>query len=372
MLSFEAFDPAAPKTIQNISVQPKDLPASPWQDECAVVRPLGGGRMFDLRRREFMALLGGAAAAWPLAARAQQPAKPVIGLLGSSTAAAQGHLTAAFVQRLGELGWIEGRNVVIEYRWAEGHTNRLPGLADELVRLKVDVILTHNTPPTLAAKRATSAIPIVFATAGDAVSTGIVASLARPGGNVTGLSSLQPQTAGKRIEVLRELIPGLRRLAILTDVGNPFADRDVGEVRTAARTIAVEVDTFEIRREEDITRAFEAFQGRVQALYLPSVPLLFANSGRINTLALTARLPTMHGVRELVEAGGLISYGPHWPDMWRRAADFVDKILRGAKPAELPVEQPIKFELVINIKTAKAIGLTVPDKLLALADEVIE
>jgi putative tryptophan/tyrosine transport system substrate-binding protein len=325
-----------------------------------------------VKRREFITLVG-AAAAWPLAARAQQAVKQAtIGLLGSGTAAAQRHLTAAFLQRLGELGWIEGRNVVIEYRWAEGRTDRLPGLADELVRLRVDVILTHNTPPTLAAKRATSVIPVVFATAGDAVSTGIVASLARPGGNVTGLSSLQPQTAGKRIEVLRELIPGLRRLAILTDVNNPFADRDVGEVRGAARTIAVEVDTFEIRRDEDIARAFEAFQDRVQALYLPSVPLLFANSSRINTLALAARLPTMHGVRELVEAGGLISYGPHWPDMWRRAADFVDKILRGARPAELPVEQPVKFELVVNMKTAKAIGLTVPDKLLALADEVIE
>jgi putative tryptophan/tyrosine transport system substrate-binding protein len=329
--------------------------------------------MLDLRRRQFIRLLGGAAAAWPLAARAQQAPKQVtIGLLGSGTATVQSHLTAAFVQRLAELGWIEGRNVTIEYRWAEGHTDRLPQLADELVRLRVDVILTHNTPPTLAAKRATSVIPIVFATAGDAVSTGIVASLARPGGNVTGLSSLQPQTAGKRIEVLRELIPGLRRLAILTDVGNPFAERDVDEVRSAARTIAIEVETFEIRRDEDIAHAFEAFQGRVQALYVPSVPLLFANSGRINTLALTARLPTMHGVRELVEAGGLISYGPHWPDMWRRSADFVDKILRGAKPAELPVEQPIKFELVVNMKTAKAIGLTVPDKLIALADEVIE
>jgi putative tryptophan/tyrosine transport system substrate-binding protein len=325
-----------------------------------------------MKRRDFITLLGGAAL-WPLAARAQHAVKQAtIGLLGSGTAAAQSHLTAAFVKRMAELGWIEGRNVTIEYRWAEGHTDRLPRLADELVRLRVDVILTHNTPPTLAAKHATSVIPIVFATAGDAVSTGIVASLARPGGNVTGLSSLQPQTAGRRIEVLRELIPGLRRLAILTDVGNPFADRDVDEVRGAARTITVEVDTFEIRRDEDIARAFEAFQGRVQALYVPSVPLLFANAARINTLALTAQLPTMHGVRELVEAGGLISYGPHWPDMWRRAGDFVDKILRGAKPAELPVEQPIKFELVVNMKTAKAIGLTVPDKLLALADEVIE
>jgi putative ABC transport system substrate-binding protein len=212
----------------------------------------------------------------------------------------------------------------------------------------------------------------VFATAGDAVGSGIVASLARPGGNVTGLSSLQPDTAGKRIELLRELIPGLRRLAILTDVGNPFADRDVGEVRSAAQTIALQVDTFEIRRSEDIARAFEAFQGRVQALYMPSVPLLFTNGRRINTLALAGGLPTMHGVRDLVEAGGLISYGPHWPDMWRRAADFVDKILRGEKPADLPVEQPTRFELVINLKTAKALGLEVPAMLLARADEVIE
>lgn len=193
-----------------------------------------------MRRREFFTLLG-IVAAWPLAARAQKAVtQATIGLLGSSTAAAQSQLTAAFVQRLRELGWIEGRNVTIEYRWAEGHTDRLAGLADELVRLRVDVILTHNTPPTLAAKRATSVIPIVFATAGDAVGTGIVASLARPGGNVTGLSSLQPDTAGKRIELLRELIPGLRRLAVLTDVGNPFADRDVSEVRRTARTVDLE------------------------------------------------------------------------------------------------------------------------------------
>jgi putative tryptophan/tyrosine transport system substrate-binding protein len=180
------------------------------------------------------------------------------------------------------------------------------------------------------------------------------------------------KTAGKRIELLRELIPGLRRLAILTDVGNPFADRDVGEVRSAAQTIDLEVDTFEIRQAEDIDRAFEAFKGRVQALYVPSVPLLFVNGARINTLALAARLPTMHGVRELVETGGLMSYGPHWPDMWRRAADFVDKILRGARPADLPVEQPTEFELVFNLKTAKALGLNVPPALRARADELIE
>jgi ABC-type uncharacterized transport system substrate-binding protein len=257
-----------------------------------------------MRRREFFTLLG-IVAAWPLAARAQKAVtQATIGLLGSSTAAAQSQLTAAFVQRLRELGWIEGRNVTIEYRWAEGHTDRLAGLADELVRLRVDVILTHNTPPTLAAKRATSVIPIVFATAGDAVGTGIVASLARPGGNVTGLSSLQPDTAGKRIELLRELIPGLRRLAVLTDVGNPFADRDVSEVRRTARTMDLEVETFEILQAKDIDHAFEAFQGRVQAVYVPSVPLLFANGVRINSMALAARLPTMHGVRELVETGG--------------------------------------------------------------------
>jgi putative tryptophan/tyrosine transport system substrate-binding protein len=325
-----------------------------------------------MRRREFLSFLGGSAAVWPLAARGQQLAKATIGLLGSDSLATQGRLTAAFLHGLQELGWSENRNLTIQYRWAEGDTGRLPRLADELVRLRVDVILTHNTPPTLAAKRATSVIPIVFATAGDAVGSGIVASLARPGGNVTGLSSLQPETAGKRIELLRELIPTLRRLAILTDVGNPFADRDVGEVRSAARSIALEVETFQVRQTDDIDRAFETFRGRAEALYIPSVPLLFANSARINSLALSARVPTMHGVRELVEAGGLISYGPHWPDMWRRAANFVDRILRGAKPADLPVEQPVKFELVINLKTAKALGLDVPLLLQQRADEVIE
>jgi putative tryptophan/tyrosine transport system substrate-binding protein len=325
-----------------------------------------------MRRREFIAVIGGAAV-MPLAVRAQQTLKrATIGLLGSSTAAAQSEWTAAFLQRLRELGWSEGENIAIHYRWAEGRTERLPSLADELVRLRVDVIVTHNTPPTLAAKKATSEIPVVFATAGDAVGSGIVASLARPGGNVTGLSSLQPDTAGKRVELLRELIPSLRRLAALVDVGNPFSARDIAEVQRVAQTIGVEVDRFEIRRDDDITRAFDAFNGRAQAVYVPSVPLLFANRDRINNLALAARLPTMHGVRELVEAGGLISYGPHWPDMWRRAANFVDKILRGAKPADLPVEQPTKFELIVNLKTAKAIGVVIPPALLARADEVIE
>jgi putative ABC transport system substrate-binding protein len=234
------------------------------------------------------------------------------------------------------------------------------------------VIVTHNTPPPLAAKQATSVIPIVFATAGDPVGTGLVASLARPGGNVTGLSSQSPDAAGKRLELLRELVPGLRRLAVLTDIGNPFTEREKGEVQRAARILGLELAAVEIRRAEDIDSAFQGLQMHVQALYVPAVPLFFANRARINSLALAARLPTMHLVREYVEAGGLMSYGPNWPDMWRQAADLVDKILRGAKPADIPVQQPTKFDLVVNMTTAKALGLNIPDKLLALANEVIE
>ena len=316
-------------------------------------------------------LLGGATA-WPLSARAQQPVMPVIGLMGAGSAAAQTHLTSAFLQRFRELGWTEGRDVRIEYRWGEGRSERFAEIAAEFVRLKVDLILTHNTPPTLAANQATSTIPIVFATAGDPVGTGIVASLARPGGNITGLSGQAADTAGKRVELLRELIPDLRHLAILADVDSPFTTRDVDETQGAARTLGLEAIAFEIRRREDIAAAFKALQGRAQALYVSTGPLAFVNRTRINTFALAARLPTMHGVREPVEAGGLICYGPNWPFMWGRAADFVDKILRGAKPADIPVEQPTKFELVVNLSTAEALGITVPPTLLARADEVIE
>jgi putative ABC transport system substrate-binding protein len=326
-----------------------------------------------MRRRQFITLLGGAAAAWPLTARAQQGGKlPTIGLMGAGTAASQSHLTAAFLRRLRELGWTEGRNVGIEYRWGEGRAERFTEIADEFVRLKVDVILTHNTPPTLAAKEATSVIPIVFATAGDPVGTGIVASLARPGSNITGLSGQAPDSGGKRIELLREFIPAMRRLAILTDADNPLSARDVDEVHGAARTFGIEVTILETRRAEDIGPAFERLQGGAQALYVSIAPLLFANLVRINTFALAARLPTICTVREWVEVGGLMSYGPDWTDMWRHAADVVDKILRGAKPANLPVEQPTKFVLVINLTTAKALGLEVPPTLLARADEVIE
>src|SRR5215472_9209666 len=314
---------------------------------------------FDqLRRREFITMLGGAAAAWPLAARAQQPGKPpTIAFLGSTTPLVESQRVASFVQRLRELGWIDGRNVAIEYRWGEGRNERFAEIAAEFVRLKVDLIVASTTPAVIAAKQATAIIPIVIATANDPVGTGLVASLARPGGNVTGLSNQMADTAGKRLELVQEVVPGLRRLAILGNVGNPGAVLEMGEVQAAARTLALEVVTLEIRRAEDIGPAFEGAKGRADALYIAADPLANSNRVRINTLALAARLPTMQGVREYVEAGGLMSYGPNLPDGYRRAADFVDKILRGAKPGDIPVEQPTKFDLVLNLTTAKALNL---------------
>jgi putative ABC transport system substrate-binding protein len=324
-----------------------------------------------VKRRDFITLLGGAAA-WPLAAHGQQQDKlPTIGFLGASPSI-ESQRVAAFVQRLRELAWVDGRNIAIEYRWAEGRNERYAENAAELVRLKVDVIVTSATPPTMAAKHATSVIPIVFAAVSDPVGSGLVASLARPGGNVTGLANQISDTAGKRLELLREVVPGLRRLAIMANVGNPASVLDVGEAQAAARTIGLEVTISEIRRADDIAPAFEALKDRADALYLSPDPLMNTNRTRINILAVGARLPTMHGVREYVEAGGLMSYGPNLPNHFRRAADFVDKILRGAKPAEIPVEQPTKFDLIINLTTAKVLGLDVPPTLLARADEVIE
>jgi putative tryptophan/tyrosine transport system substrate-binding protein len=327
----------------------------------------------QIRRREFITLLGGTAAAWPLAARAQETAKlPTIGFLGAATSSSYGQWVAAFVQRLRELGWIEGRTVAIEVRWAEGHTERLSDIAAEFVRLKVDVIVTHSAVPVLAAMQATSVIPIVIASAADPVSTGLVASLAHPGGNVTGLSLQVTDLAGKRVELLREVVPGMRRLAIMANVGAPAAVLEMGEAQAAARTLGLEVITSEIQRGEDIVPAFEALNGRAEALYVSGDPLVFAHRIRINTLALAERLPTMYGPREHVDAGGLISYGPNFPALYRRAAEFVDKILRGAKPGDIPVEQPTKFDLVVNLTTAKALRLSLPPTLLARADEVIE
>ena len=325
-----------------------------------------------MNRRDFITLLGGAAAAWPLAARAQQPAKlPTIGFLGGTTPATWSLFVAAFVQRLRELGWIEGRTIAIEYRWAEGRGERFAEIAAEFVRLNVDVIVTVGGA-VLAAKQATSLIPIVFAAAADPVGSGLVASLARPGGNVTGLSSQFTDLAGKRLELLREMVPSLRRLAIMANAGYPAAVLEMAEVQATTRTLGLDVVTLELRRAEDIAPAFEALKGRAEALYVCAESLVTTNSVRINTLALAARLPTMHSIREYVEAGGLMSYGPNFPDLWRRAGDLVDKILRGAKPADIPVEQPTKFDLIINLTTAKALGLDVPPTLLARADEVIE
>ena len=325
-----------------------------------------------MRRREFITLLGGTAAAWPLAARAQQTSKlPTIGFLGTASASAWAPWTAAFVRRLRELGWIDGRTVAIEYRWAEGRREGFAEIAAEYVRLKVDVILT-SAGAGHAAKQATSTIPIVLAIWPDPIASGLVGSLARPGGNVTGLSVQQHDIVGKRLELLREMVPKLQRLAILADVGYPAAVMEMDEVQAIARTLGFDITKLEIRRPEDVVPAFDALSAGSHALYVTGGPLFSANRIRINTLANAARLPTMHSERAYVTDGGLMSYGPNFPDLFRRAADYVDKILRGAEPGNLPVEQPTKFDFVISLTTAKALGLQIPDRLLALADEVIE
>jgi putative ABC transport system substrate-binding protein len=329
---------------------------------------------FDsLKRRAFITLLGGAAASWPLAARAEQARKvPMVGFLGQSTPLGESERAAAFAQRLRELGWVEGRTIAIEYRWAAGRNERLAEIAAEFVQLKIDVIVAGGTPPVLAAMQATSIIPIVFASAGDPVGTGLVASLARPGGNVTGLSVLAVDLAGKRLDLLREVVSGLGRLAIMGNVANSLILIELAELQAAAGRLGLQVVRLEIQRPQDIAPAFEAVKGRADAVYVCQDLLTVGNRMRINTLALGARLPLMHASREHIEAAGLMSYGPNFLDLYRRAGDYVDKILRGAKPGDLPVEQPTKFELVINLTTARALGLTIPESLLARADEVIE
>jgi putative ABC transport system substrate-binding protein len=324
-----------------------------------------------MRRRDFIMLFG-AAAAWPLAARAQPAGRlPTIGFLGASTPSAWSQWTAAFVQRLRELGWTEGRTVAIEYRWAGGRSERYADIAAEFVRLKVDVILSVGSA-VAATKQATSTIPIVFAIAVDPVGTGMVASLARPGGNVTGISVQSTELAGKRLEILREALPSLRRLAIIGDVGYAGSVLEISEVQAAAGKFGLDIDVLEIRRPADIAPAFQALKGGAQALYMCPGALVNANFARINTFAMGARLPAFHASRDFLEAGGFMSYGSNYADQFRHAADLVDKILKGAKPADLPVEQPTKFELVINLTTVKALGLTIPETFLARADEVIE
>jgi putative tryptophan/tyrosine transport system substrate-binding protein len=325
-----------------------------------------------MRRREFFSVIGGAAAGWPLAAQAQSSGKlPTVGFLGASAASTQAQWTAAFVKRLNELGWIEGRTIAIEYRFAGGRNERFAELAAELVRLNVDVILTDGGA-TLAAKKETSTIPIVFAVAADPVGGGYVSSLSRPGGNVTGSSVQASDTATKRLGLLREAIPGLRRLAILVNLNYAAAVRETGEVENAARDVQVETVRGEVRRVEDIAPAIEGLKGRAEGLYVCTDSFFNSNRGLINSTALTAGLPTMHGIRATAEGGGMMSYSANFPALFRRAAEKVDKILRGAAPGDLPVEQPTQFDLMVNLKTAAALGLTLPPTLIGLANEVVE
>jgi putative ABC transport system substrate-binding protein len=328
-----------------------------------------------MRRREFITLLGGAATVgcWPLTARAQQTGRlPTVGFLVANAPAVARPWLDAFERRLRELGWTESRTVAIEYRWAEGRPERAAEILAEFVRLNVAVIVTSSTPNIIAAKKATSAIPIVFAASADPVGAGLVESLSRPGGNVTGLSLQQTDTAAKRLELLREVVPRLRRLAIMVNADNPASVLEMREVEAAARALGLEAAITEYRNSEGIAAAIESVQGRAEALYVCNDPLTANNPVRVSLLAITARLPTIHIFREHVEAGGLMSYGASMTDLHARSADFVDKILHGAKPGELPVQQPVKFDLVFNQTTAKALGLEIPSRLLFTADQVIE
>jgi putative ABC transport system substrate-binding protein len=325
-----------------------------------------------MRRREFITLVGGAAVVWPRAGQAQQAGKlPTIGFLGASSQSGWSSWTGAFVTRLRELGWIEGHTVAIEYRWAEGRKERFAEFAAEFVRLKVDVIVTAASAG-YAAKQVTSTIPIVLAVATDPVGDGLVTSLARPGGNVTGMSLQQNDIAGKRLGLLREILPNLKRVAILADAGFPADALEMDQVEAMAHSFGIEITRLALRRADDIAPAIEALKGGADALYVCADSLTTTNQLLIISSVQAARLPTIFGARENIGVGGLMSYGPSFSDLFRNAAGYVDKILRGAKPSDLPIEQPTKFELVINLKTAKALGLTIPPGVLAIADEVIE
>jgi len=327
--------------------------------------------MFDLNRRHFITLLGGAAA-WPLAAHAQQPAgkPPIIGFLGSDALAWRAW-TDAFVDRLRTLGWVDGSTAKIEYRWSEGQPERAKQLTAEFVRLKTNVIVSAGTS-AVAAKQVTSDIPIVFAITNDPIGEGLVSSLARPGGNVTGLSSQSFDITGKRIELLGEVIPNLRRLAVIFEADFPQAVEEMHEVEAKAHSRGLEVMPLEIRKAQDIAPAFASLKNQVDALYIVSGSLTAANRTRVMIFALTSRLPTIGMVREQAQSGALISYGANVPSMFRRAAELVDKILRGTKPGDIPIEQPTKFDLVLNLMTAEALGLSIPASIQSRADEVIE
>jgi putative ABC transport system substrate-binding protein len=325
-----------------------------------------------MRRRHFFGALCGAAV-WPLAGRAQRLTKtPIVGFLGAATPESAAPWVKAFVKRLADLGWIEGRTIAFDYRWAEARPERYAAIADEFDKLNVDIIVTWGSAPVLAAKQATTLVPIVFAAQMDPVGAGVVASLAHPGGNITGMSIQQTDTAGKRLELLREIVPNLRRLAIIGNVSAPGAMLEMSDVRATAATLGLEVEARKIQQAGDIPSAIADTGNGADAIYVATDPLVFDNRFLINRLAQEARLPTIYGSREYVDAGGLISYGPDWTDLFRRAAEQVDKILRGTRPADIPVQQPIKFDLVFNLKTARTLGIAVPPILLARADEVIE
>jgi putative tryptophan/tyrosine transport system substrate-binding protein len=330
-----------------------------------------------MRRREFITLFGsGAAAAWPLVARAQQSTKlATIGFLAAGSASSfYPTLVPIVVRRLDELGWTEGRNLHIEYRYSEGSLEGAGEFAAEFVRMKADVILTAGDAQVLAVKKVTAETPIVFAAAGDPVGNGLVASLARPGDNVTGLAMALSETTGKRLELLREVIPGLKRVAIfgISSTVNPLVATERNAATAAAHQLGLDPIMSEVRTAEDIAPTIASLRGAADALYVCADPFVFSHMARIIAAAVAARLPIMQLYGTITKAGGLISYGPDSLDLWRRSADLIDKILRGRKPTDIPVEQPTKFNLVINLKTAKALGVTIPHNLLVLADEVIE
>ena len=328
---------------------------------------------FLYKRREFIPLLGGTAA-WPLAARAQQAGKVHrIGVLETISTTLNVANFYALREGLRQLGYAEGQNLVIEYRSADGRDDRFPGLARELLALKVDVIVTRGTPAAKAVKNATSTVPVVMMASGDPVGVGLVTSLARPGGNITGLSAIVGELSPKRLELIREIVPGLARIAVLANTSNDAVRRDWARIETAARSLGVQSQLLDLRESDALGPTFDdASARRADALVVVIDAITQANQQRIVDLAMKHRLPAIYSSREFVDAGGLISYGVSYPDLYRRAATYVDKILKGTKPADLPVVQPTKFELVINLKTAKALGIEVPPSLLALADGVIE
>ena len=327
--------------------------------------------MLGVRRREFIKLLGGAAAAWPLAARAQQTALPVVGILGGGSAATPN--LAGFREDLRDAGYIEGQNVVIEGRWAEGQYDRLPVLAAELVHRPASVIVASSLPSVFAAKAATSTIPIVFLSSGDPVQLGIVASLNRPGGNITGVNFFAVEVASKRLELLIELVPTVTVIGLLTNPNNPRTDVEIGQLQAAARTVGKQILVVKASGERDFDVAFETLvQERASAVLIPTDPLFFGWREQLVALAARHALPAMYDVREFTAAGGLLSYGFSLKDTYHLVAGQVARILKGAKPADLPILRPTKFELVVNLRTAKTLGLTIPESFLLRADEVIE